>query len=120
MIPILLIAILSLLAQLVLPWWSLAVVAFGVCYWRSSGAGRAFLYGFLGVSLVWMAYALLIHLRTNGIFTGRMGQLLFKTVNPALPFLVTAILSGLVGGLAGLSGFYVRRATRNQIVNRTT
>ena len=114
MIEILLIALISLLAQFILPWWSLAIVAFLICLWRSPGAGRSFLYGFAGVALIWVAYALLIHLRTDGIFTARMSQLLFKTNNATLPVLVTALIGGLVGGFAGLSGFFVRQVTVNQ------
>lgn len=114
MIQILLIAIISLLAQLVLPWWSIAIVAFAICFWRSHGAGSAFLHGFVGVALVWLGYALLIHLRTDGIFTGRMSQLLFKADAPVLLILATAVLGGLVGGLAGLAGYAVRQATGNR------
>lgn len=113
MIQLVLIMLLSALAQLILPWWSIAVVAFGVCVWRSTGGAQAFLTGFLGVALVWLVYALLIHTRTDGIFTGRMGMLLFKSGSAALPLLVTVILGGLVGGLAGLTGFFVRRAMGN-------
>ena len=120
MIQILLIALLSLLAQLVLPWWSLAVVAFLVCFWRSKSAGEAFMAGFVGIALVWLGYTLLIHLRTDGIFTGRMSELLFKTNTAVLPLLLTSILGGLVGGLAGLSGVLVRQAAGNQIINRRT
>ena len=119
MIEILLIAVLSLLAQLVLPWWSLAVVAFLVCFWRSPSAGRAFLYGFSGVALVWLIYAIIIHTQTDGVFTGRMSELLFKTNSAALPLLVTAVLGGLVGGLAGLAGFLVKRAIGNQSTGYT-
>ncbi len=110
MIQIVLILLLSALAQLVLPWWSLAIVAFAVCVWRSTSGGQAFIAGFLGVALVWLLYALAIHLRTDGIFTGRMGSLLFKSSSVALPLVVTGMLSGLVGGLAGLTGFFVRRS----------
>lgn len=120
MIQVLLIALLSLLAQLFLPWWSLAIVTFAVCYWRSSGAGRAFWYGFAGVALIWLGYALLIHCRTDGILTGRMGLLLFKAENALLPLLATALLGGVVGGLAGLSGYYVRLIFQAQFVNRTS
>lgn len=120
MIQILLIAVLGLLAQLVLPWWSLAIVAFLVCYWRGSSSGRAFLYGFIGIALLWLGYALFLHWHTNGIFTGRMSELLFKTQNAVVPLLVTAILGGLTGGLAGLSGFFVSQAVKNQMVNRTS
>ncbi|QMW02468.1 hypothetical protein [Spirosoma foliorum] len=120
MIQIILIAVLSLLAQLVLPWWSLAVVAFLVCVWRSSSAGQAFFAGFYGVALVWLIYAVILHTRTDGVFTGRMSELLFKTNSAILPGLVTAIVGGLVGGLAGLSGYFVRQAIGNEIANRTS
>ena len=118
MIQILLIALLSLLFQLVLPWWSLALAAFLVCFWRGQSAGRSFLYGFLGVALVWLGYALLIHTRTEGIFTGRMGELLFKSPNALLPILVTTVLGGLVGGLSGMTGFLFRQTTGNKLANR--
>jgi hypothetical protein len=114
MIQIIAIAFLSLLAQLFLPWWSLAIVAFGVCFVRSNRAGWAFLQGFAGVALTWMGYALLIHIGTDGIFTGRMGLLLFKTDGAGLPLLVTTLLGGLVSGLAGMSGYLVRQASVNQ------
>jgi hypothetical protein len=114
MIQLILIAILGLLAQLILPWWSLAIVAFLVCLWRSQSAGQAFLSGFLGVALVWLGYALIIYMRTGGDFTGRMGELLFKVNNAALPMLATALLGGLVGGLSGLSGFLIRQASGSQ------
>ncbi|AKD57809.1 hypothetical protein [Spirosoma radiotolerans] len=119
MIELILIAIVSLLAQLILPWWSLAVVAFIVCFWRSPGSGRAFLSGFAGIALVWLIYALVIHTRTDGVFTGRMSELLFKTNASALPLLVTALVGGLVGGLAGLSGYFAKQAIGNQAESRT-
>lgn len=118
MIQILLIAFLSLLAQLILPWWSIALVAFGVCLWRSPGSARAFWYGFAGVALVWLLYALLIHIRTDEIFTARMSQLLFKADAPALLLLATAVMGGLVGGLAGLAGYFARQAVVNRRVVR--
>jgi hypothetical protein len=110
MIQIALIVLLSTLVQLVLPWWSLAVIAFAVCAWRSDSGGQAFIIGFLSIALVWMTYALIIHLHTKGIFTSRVGALLFKSSSVALPLVVTVILGGLVGGLAGLTGFFVRRS----------
>lgn len=113
MIQLILIVVLGLLAQLVLPWWSVAIIAFLVCLWRSQSAGQAFTYSFYGVALVWMGYALLIYAKAGGDFIGRMGELLFKVNNASLPTLATAILGGVVGGLSGLSGFYVRQASRN-------
>ncbi|RRA99000.1 hypothetical protein [Larkinella rosea] len=108
MLPFLVIAVLSAVAQLFLPWWSIAVVTFGVCFWRSRTGWRAFGNGFSGIAVVWFVYALLIHVQTDGILTGRMADLLFKTKMPVLLLLVTPLMGGLVGGFAGLAGRQVR------------
>ncbi|GAB3923795.1 hypothetical protein [Larkinella terrae] len=108
MLPFLVIAVLSAVAQFFLPWWSIALVAFGVCFWRSRTGWRAFGNGFLGIAVVWFVYALIIHLQTGGILTGRMAELLFKTKTPVLLLLITPLIGGLVGGLAGLAGRQVR------------
>ena len=108
MLPFLLIALLSAVAQLFLPWWSIALVAFGVCFWRSKTGWRAFGAGFLGIAMVWFVYAFLIHLQTDGILTGRMAELFFKTKTPVFLLLITPLLGGLTGGLAGLAGHQTR------------
>ncbi|GAB3322366.1 hypothetical protein GCM10027299_17960 [Larkinella ripae] len=108
MLPFLLIALLSALAQLFLPWWIIGVVAFGVCFWRSRTGWRAFGNGFSGIAVVWLVYALVIHLQTDGILTGRMADLLFKSKTPVLLLLVTPLIGGLVGGFAGLTGQQLR------------
>ncbi len=120
MIQLILIVVLGLLAQLVLPWWSVAIVTFLVCLWRSQSAGQAFTYSFYGVALVWLGYALFIYAQAGGDFIGRMGELLFKVNNASLPTLATAILGGLVGGLSGLSGFYIRQASGSRIAPDAT
>jgi hypothetical protein len=108
MLPFLLIAVLSAVAQLFLPWWIIAFVAFGVCFWRSKTGWRAFGNGFLGIAVVWFVYALIIHLQTDGILTGRMADLFFKTKTPILLLLITPLIGGLVGGFAGLAGRQLR------------
>lgn len=104
------IAVLSGLAQLFLPWWSIALVAFLVCFWRSTSAGQAMAVGSLGIALVWQFYALLIHVQNTGILTGRMSQLLFKADMPIVLLQLTVFIGGLVGGLAALSGYLFRQA----------
>ncbi|RRB11112.1 hypothetical protein EHT87_26875 [Larkinella knui] len=108
MLPFLVIALLSAVAQLFLPWWVIAPVAFGVCLWRSKTGWRAFGNGFLGIAVVWFVYALSIHLQTDGILTGRMADLLFKIKAPLVLLLLTPLIGGLVGGLAGLAGQQLR------------
>lgn len=104
------IALLGFLVQLVLPWWSLALVAFGVCLWQRIGSGHAFGAGAVGSAVVWLGYALLIHVRTDGILTATMSQLLTKLHHPAPAFLFTVLISGLTGGMAGWAGALFRKA----------
>lgn len=109
MISFLIIVLLSVLAQLVLPWWSVALVAFAVCFWRSQTGMQAFWAGFAGIASVWQLYALFIHIQNDGILTGRMSQLLFKANSPIVLLELTVLIGGLIGGLAALSGYMCRQ-----------
>lgn len=110
MISILLIALLSAVAQLVLPWWSIALVTFAYCFGRPQGSGRAFLYSFAGVAFVWFVYALLQHVQTDGVLTSRISEVLKLPANPTFLLLITPLLGGLVAGLSGMAGYFVRQA----------
>ncbi len=95
--------------QLVLPWWILVVVSFVLAFWLAHKAGAAFLAGFGGIALGWLGLSLFYHLRNDGLLTSRVATL-FTLPQPWLLLLVTAIVGGLVGGLAALTGFYCRKA----------
>lgn len=105
----LLIALLSLLLQLFLPWWIVAPVAFGLALWRGRSGWQAFGAGFGAVALVWLVSSAFIHLRTGGILTGKVAALL-TLPSPLLLLVVTALIGGLVGGMAALSGYFSRNA----------
>ena len=111
MLPTIIIAVLSAVAQFFLPWWIIAPIAFAVCFWQSHTAGKAFLEGTVSVTLVWAAYVGFLNIQNQGALAARMGELLFKTPNnPGLLLTLTPLIGGLVGGVAGLAGFYVRQA----------
>jgi hypothetical protein len=107
----LLIALLSLLLQLFLPWWVVAPVAFGLALWHGRSGWQAFGAGFGAVALVWLGASLFTHLRTEGILTGKVATLL-TLPSPILLLVVTALIGGLVGGMAALSGYFFRQALR--------
>lgn len=111
MLPTLIIAVLSAIAQFFLPWWVVAPIAFAVCFWQSETAGKAFLVGTASVTLVWAAYAGFLNFQNQGLLATRMGELLFRSPgNPGILLTLTPLIGGLVGGVAGLAGFYVRQA----------
>ncbi|WP_026463324.1 hypothetical protein [Adhaeribacter aquaticus] len=104
----LLITIVGFLLQLFLPWWILAVVSFVLAFLLARKISHAFVAGFNGIALGWLAMALFQHIRNDGILTTRVATL-FTLPHPFLLVLVTVILGGLVGGIAALAGFFTRK-----------
>ncbi|MBC8082160.1 MAG: hypothetical protein H7Z21_03040 [Hymenobacter sp.] len=110
MLLFLLILVLAFAAQLFLPWWVITPLCFGLAAWRGMTGGRAFLAGFLGVGLGWLALAGWLSMRNDGLLAHRVAQLLPLGGQSGLLVLATAILGGLIGGLAALAGAWARRA----------
>jgi hypothetical protein len=107
----LVIALLSFVLQLFMPWWIIAIVAFGAALWKATNGSSAFWSGFLAIMAVWLLMATFTHIRTEGILTSRIAAL-FSLPASFLLIIVTALIGGLVGGIAALSGYYVRQAIR--------
>jgi hypothetical protein len=102
-ITMLAIIVVCILVQLVLPWWSIAIVAFiagALCGLRP---GKAYLAGFLGCGLNWWISAICINIITDGILLAKIAPIL-KVGNPILLIILTGLIAALVGGLAALSG----------------
>lgn len=104
----LLIALLSFVFQLFLPWWTIALVAFGIAFWKASSGVKAFFSGFLAILALWTIMSAFIHIRTGGVLSDKIASLFFLP-SPLLLIVITAIIGGLVGGMAALSGFFVRQ-----------
>jgi hypothetical protein len=110
---IILTAVIALLFQLVLPWWSITFAAAGVAYFLYEKPAKAFLSGFLGIFLLWFTLALIINFMNDGVLAGRLANL-FSLPSPYLTILITGLLGGLTGGLAALTGTMLRRASLPQ------
>jgi len=97
--------------QLILPWWSLAVVSFLAALWLARKAGSAFWAGFFGIGGGWLIGSGFYHLRNSGLLAAKVATL-FTLPNTTLLILVTALVGAITGGLASLSGFYMRKFFR--------
>ncbi len=104
----LLILILGFIAEIFLPWWSIAVMAFAVGFVKTPTGWKSFWAGFLGVGLLWWMTSGYIHFRTDGILTSKVGEM-FTLPLPILVDLITGLIGGLVGGLAAGAGFHLRK-----------
>ncbi len=88
-----------LAAQYFLPWWTIAIVAFGFGYLFNNKGTASFLAGFIGVGILWLIMAYTIDVSTQSLLTEKVNRLL-----PLNVFALMVIVGGLVGGFAALTG----------------
>ncbi len=91
------------LLRMFLPWWSLAIGCLLMGALFANNGGASFLAGFLAVAVLWFGMAFYMDYSTQSILTDKVA-LLFPTQTKPLLFVVTALVGGLVGGFAALSG----------------
>ena len=111
----LLILIFSFIAEMLLPWWSIAIVAFAIGFGKSPTGWKSFWAGFLGVGFLWWLASGTIHFRTDGILTSKVGEM-FTLPLPILVVLITGLIGGLVGGLAAGAGFHLRKIFKKALI----
>ncbi|MCF0062049.1 hypothetical protein LXM26_11140 [Dyadobacter sp. LJ419] len=102
------ILLITALLQIVAPWWVVAVVPFIVFLIRPGRASHAFWTGFAAIAVLWMAYGFYLHFISDGAMSDRIAGI-FSLPNGIILLLVSALVGGLTGGLAALSGQLVRR-----------
>jgi len=106
----LIIFIVTAILQLFTPWWIIALVPFLIMIWRPVSSFKSFATGFLAIAALWFSYGLYLHLDSQGAMSNRIAAI-FSLPNGILLLIVTTVVGGLVGGLSGLSGYFVRKAT---------
>ena len=107
---LLLILLLSTVLQRALPWWIVAAVAFVLCFGQARSGKEAFRAGFGGAGLSWLLPAAWLAYQNNGLLAHRVAQLLPLGGSVPALVIVTGLIAGLVGGLAGLAGAWLRAA----------
>lgn len=94
------ILLLGFILELFLPWWSIAIAAFAGGMIFNSRAN--FTAGFFAIALLWTIKALLIESIAAATLTERVASIFM--LNKPLLFLVMALIGGLVGGFAAMTG----------------
>jgi hypothetical protein len=108
-IAIILTALLSFVAGLYLPWWSITIAAFITVLLIPLRSGKAFLSGFLGVFILWFLLALWIDVKNEHILSKKIAEIFPLGGSSVAIILVTAFIGGLVGGLGALSASFLRK-----------
>ncbi|KUG06144.1 hypothetical protein [Solirubrum puertoriconensis] len=104
------ILVLAAVPQLLLPWWALAAVALLLGTLLARRGGQAFLAGFGGAALGWLLPASYLYVRNGGHLANRVAELLPLGGQGWAVVLVAAVIAGLVGALAALTGCWLREA----------
>jgi hypothetical protein len=107
-VAIILTALLSFVGGLYLPWWSIAIAAFLTALLIPLQSGKAFLSGFLGIFILWMLLAWWIDAKNEGVLSKKVAEIFHLGGSSFLLILVTAFIGALVGGIAAMSGSYLR------------
>ena len=102
--------IVTAILQFFTPWWTVALIPFAIAVWRPTTSLKSFATGFRAIALLWFFYGLYLHINSQGSISNKIAEI-FSLPNGILLLIVTAIAGGLVGGLSGLSGYFVRKAT---------
>lgn len=101
------------------PWWIIAPVCFGSCWWLSRRPARAFWISAGAGATLWIAYSLYLNfaggsvlaVQVAGIFTGG-ASVLSGTTGLVLMLAVAALVVALVSGFSGLAGLRMRQLLR--------
>ena len=94
------------LLALFMPWYSIAIAAFVMGFLLKSNTN--FLAGFSAIAVLWIFNAFLINTASSSDLTERVAKLLMVKYEIVL-FVVMAVIGGLVGGFAALTGSLLRK-----------
>ncbi len=112
-VALLITALLGFAFPLYFGWWSFALTTFVVAVIMKQSPGKSFLTGFIAIALLWAVQAAWLDAANHHILSGKVALLLpFGGSGTALLF-TTALIGGLVSGMAALTGSYaVRRKSK--------
>lgn len=106
LVAFLLTALLGFAITLYLWWWSFVLMSFLVSFLMKLSPGKSFLSGFLAIGLLWLTQAMILDNANGYLLSHKVALLLpFNGSGTAL-LITTAIIGGLVSGMAALTGSY--------------
>ncbi len=103
------IALAAFLLELFMPWWCIAIAAFAAGFALKSKVN--FLAGFLSIALLWLIKAWIMDASASAPLVESVAAIF--SLNKPLLMLVTALIGGLVGGFAAMSGAALKKEKRS-------
>jgi hypothetical protein len=108
LIQFIVIVVLALILELFMPWWCIAIAAFVGGYVSKSKMN--FLAGLAAITTLWLLKAAMIEGAAAAPLTERVAAIF--SLNRSLLIIVSALIGGLVGGFAAMTGAALRKEKR--------
>jgi hypothetical protein len=103
----------TFVAQLLLPWWIIVPIILLISYLFNKGPWASFITSFIAIYMMWLLFSFYQSSMNDHILSNRIGLLFGLPPNLNswfLMILISGIPGGLVAGLGGLAGQYIRKA----------
>lgn len=111
LIQLIVIFILAFVLELLLPWWSIAVAAAAGGYFFKTNGN--FFAGFLAIAFLWVGKAYVIDASSAVSLVEMVSEILLINSKPLL-FLITALIGGMVGGFAAVTGSGLKKTKKSR------
>jgi hypothetical protein len=109
------ILVLGVLAQLMFPWWSSAIVALWVGFWVADSPSKSYVYGFASMLLMWSIYAMIQSSANGGLITTAFSNVFGGKLSGTQLIWATGFIGGLVGGFGAMTGTLLRQIFRKEV-----
>lgn len=108
--------LISFIGCLYFPWWSIAVFSFLFAFIIFQQAWYSFLSSFVAIFLLWGLLSWWISNNNHHILAHKVSLIILKTDSPLLLILLTAVIGGIIAGLAAFSGSNLRRLIYGKVI----
>lgn len=106
---IVVIALLSSVAQIYFPWWSIILVALVVEMILGKGDSTKFFAGFYGIAIPWMVYAGYLDHANASILSDRVLQMFSLPPFGFVLVIITGLIGGIIGGVSSVVGGWIKQ-----------
>lgn len=95
-----------------LPWYSYIITSLIVAFVIPQKPSKAFLSGFLSVTILWLINMIIIDAKNEHILSQKMAHMFMLNGKSGLLIAISAILAGLLSGLGALTGSLGRKVVK--------
>ena len=96
------------ICSLIMPWWSMALICFSAGL-NCETLRKAAVSGFFSVFIVWVVFSYYFDAKALGLVSKKVAVLLHLPF-PAMAYIVTGFVGGLIGLSFMVSGYYYTKA----------